>query len=261
MAWHLGYPLSQTLFTNVYIEAILMPTPATIADADFVRDRDDTACQDPMLLVLRAYCLGLLKACGWVNEHIKAEHFYEARHLLLGDCMTLLTRSKKEEDFVTNTYNRTLLEQIDAVIIQQVILDCREMLKSQGDSVSADLVQALDLRLLLRHILLDAIDLSQHQAAPNVVKRVWQEGFDLLARISQSHSLSKSVPDAFSEKLQRKLASTMPPRPIVQLSFEHAFGHLARLFSDAIEVTGVLNYTDSQCLQVCPYRSPNETHL
>jgi len=77
MAWHLGYPLSQTLLTNVYIEAILMPTPLTIEEADFLRDQPAGAPRDPMFTVLRAYCLGLLKSCWYVTERIKFEHYYE----------------------------------------------------------------------------------------------------------------------------------------------------------------------------------------
>ncbi len=77
MAWHLGYPLSQTLLTNVYIEAMLNPSPETIEDADFVRARRAGEARDPMLTVLRAYILGLLKACWYVNERIKYEHYYE----------------------------------------------------------------------------------------------------------------------------------------------------------------------------------------
>jgi len=38
MAWHQGYPLSQTLFTSVYAEALLTPTPRTVEDARFVRN-------------------------------------------------------------------------------------------------------------------------------------------------------------------------------------------------------------------------------
>ena len=77
MAWHLGYPLSQTLFTNVYIEAILMPTPLNVGEADFIRDGESGSLKSPMHLVLRAYCLGLLKACWYVVERIKFEHYYE----------------------------------------------------------------------------------------------------------------------------------------------------------------------------------------
>ena len=38
MAWHIGYPLSQTLLTSVYIEALLNPTPTNITEVNFVRD-------------------------------------------------------------------------------------------------------------------------------------------------------------------------------------------------------------------------------
>lgn len=79
MAWHLGYPLSQTLFTSVYLEGLMMPAPETISDAYFTRNSDDLSHNDPMLLILRAYCLGLLKACWYVNERIKFEHYYEVR--------------------------------------------------------------------------------------------------------------------------------------------------------------------------------------
>jgi hypothetical protein len=78
MAWHQGYPLSQTLFTSIYAEALLTPTPRTVQDARFVRN---TTAESPgnsnMLEILRAYCLGLLKACGYVNERIRSEHYYE----------------------------------------------------------------------------------------------------------------------------------------------------------------------------------------
>lgn len=77
MAWHLGYPLSQTLFTNVYIDAILTPEPVSLEDADFVRNRSPGSDRDPLLAILRAYCLGLLKACWYVNERLVQEHYYE----------------------------------------------------------------------------------------------------------------------------------------------------------------------------------------
>lgn len=81
MAWHLGYPLSQTLFTSVYLESLLMPTPKSVQEAFFVRESTDAPEQQPMLSVLRAYCLGMLKACGHVNDRIRSEHFYEVGDL------------------------------------------------------------------------------------------------------------------------------------------------------------------------------------
>lgn len=80
MAWHVGYPLSQTLFTSIYVESILMPNPATLDDAHFIRDANGKP-PAPMHAVLRAYILGLLKTCGNVNERIKSEHYYEVKLL------------------------------------------------------------------------------------------------------------------------------------------------------------------------------------
>jgi N-alpha-acetyltransferase 35, NatC auxiliary subunit len=74
----MGYPLSQTLFTNVYVEAMLVPTPSTISEADFIRDAAKAELRSPMHLVLRAYCLGLLKTCWYVVERVKFENYFEA---------------------------------------------------------------------------------------------------------------------------------------------------------------------------------------
>ncbi|KAF4969375.1 hypothetical protein FZEAL_10235 [Fusarium zealandicum] len=229
MAWHLGYPLSQTLFTSVYAEALLMPTPKSVDEARFVRGSSGSSSS--MLEVLRAYCLGLLKACGYVNERIRSEHYYE------------------EEDFVTNTYNRTLLAEIQPHAIQQTIQEARNLLGTLGNEVSDEIRQALDRRLELRSLFLDATQSPQHVKEPEVARKPWAEAFGILADIKSSHSLGRPVDEAFSVKLQRMLASTMPPRPIVQLEFDDAFGHLTRLFRDGSELIDVLHYTDSQCLQ------------
>jgi hypothetical protein len=79
MSWQMGYPLSQTIFTSVYVEALLMPAVSNIEDAQFVRIPDHESRSDPMLKVLRAYCLGVLKASGHINERIRSEHYYEVR--------------------------------------------------------------------------------------------------------------------------------------------------------------------------------------
>ncbi|KAH6610169.1 amino-acid n-acetyltransferase subunit mak10 [Trichoderma cornu-damae] len=230
MSWHLGYPLSQTLFTSFYVEALSMPDPRSIQEATFIRGGNHDPNEQPMLRVLRAYCLGMLKCCGYVNERIKAEHYYE------------------EEDFVTNTYNRTLLANLPTDAIRDVLVETMATLKSQRGSVPDDLAEALLLRLKLRHILLDAVECPKHMKEPDLAKRPWREGLAVLRGLDETHSLASPVDEAFSAKLQRKLASTMPPRPIVRLGFDAAFGHLKGLFHDGLELINVLHYTNSQCL-------------
>lgn len=110
---------------------------------------------------------------------------------------------------------------------------------------------ALDLRLELRIAFLRAIDLiSMRESNPESLKMPWIQMKGLMEHISKQHSLAKSVPAAFSTKLQRRLASTMPPRPIVQPSFEETFDHFKRMFQDGVDIIDILKYSDPQSLMV-----------
>ena len=74
MAWHMGHPLSQTLFTSIYLDKLLWPVPRTWEDARF----DRMPSESPLVgLVLRAYCLALIKACDFVHARVAAEYYYE----------------------------------------------------------------------------------------------------------------------------------------------------------------------------------------
>lgn len=80
---------------------------------------------------------------------------------------------------------------------------------------------------------------------------MWTTLQALLPQIVSSADLGKPVPESFSIKVQRKLASTVPPRPIVNVSQDRAFEHLERLCRDAAAVVDVLEYHDSHSLFVC----------
>ncbi|KAI8959493.1 Mak10-domain-containing protein [Daldinia sp. FL1419] len=231
MAWHLGYPLSQTLFTSVYIESLMNPRPASIDEAEFIRDDQTREKQPRLLFVLRAYCLGLLKACCFVNELVKDELYYE------------------EEDFVTNTYDRDLLLDIPISSVNNVLQQARCDLRAASNDIAKDISAALDLRLELRVAFLRAIDLSGlRKSNPDSLKMPWVQMKGLLEHIKKQHSLGKPVPEAFSTKLQRRLASTMPPRPMVQPSFEESYDHFKRLVHDGVNIMDILKYSEPQSL-------------
>lgn len=141
--------------------------------------------------------------------------------------------------------------------MQDVLSGAVELVLSlKGSSIPDDMADALVSRLDLRSVFLTATESPQHMKEPSKAKAPWDQALQILPRLSSTHSLASAVDDAFSMKLQRKLASTVPPRPIVQLNFDDAFSHLSRLFRDGSEVIGVLEYTDSQCLQVRSESSP-----
>jgi len=83
MAWHMGHPLSQTLFTSIYLDKLLWPAPKTLKEARFYRGPRDNEDDPPLVhLVLRAYCLALVKACDFVLTRVTSEYYYEVCCLL-----------------------------------------------------------------------------------------------------------------------------------------------------------------------------------
>lgn len=80
MAWHMGYPLSQSLFTSYYIDKLLWPEPETLDQACFDRDRKLERKNTLLHIVLRSYCLALIKACDFVHRRIVTAQYYEVRN-------------------------------------------------------------------------------------------------------------------------------------------------------------------------------------
>lgn len=77
VAWHIGHPLSQTLFTCLYIERLLWPEPKTLEEAQFSRDLNSRS-ENPLLYrVLRSYCIATIKACHFVHCMVTGESYYE----------------------------------------------------------------------------------------------------------------------------------------------------------------------------------------
>jgi len=77
MAWHMGHPLSQTIFTSLYIDKLLNAKKTNLEDIWFGKLTDASHDEPLNLRVLRAYCLGLIMTCSHVNNRVKSEHFYE----------------------------------------------------------------------------------------------------------------------------------------------------------------------------------------
>lgn len=67
----MGHPLSQTLFTSLYIDNLLSSKYTGVESFQANKGGSIT------LQVLQAYCLGLIKTCNHVNNRVKSEHFYE----------------------------------------------------------------------------------------------------------------------------------------------------------------------------------------
>lgn len=77
----MGHPLSQTIFTSLYIDKLLNSKKANLDEIRFEKLTDASYDEPLNNRVLRAYCLGLLMTCSHVNNRVKSEHFYEVLSL------------------------------------------------------------------------------------------------------------------------------------------------------------------------------------
>ena len=225
IAWHDGYPLSQTLFTSLHLDRLLSPDnryPYTLTYGSEDRPKADTE-QILTHTVLRAYCIAVAKCCHMVVELIKSQNFYE------------------EEDFVTHLFGRELLPRIEWNDADQALNEALDWLHDAA--IESDVKAAIELRLRFRRSLLQSI----YGEA-----RDWDGMGNAIERMDESHRLGVSTPAAFTEKVQRELATSTPPRPMLEVSWEDACKNWTRLCADVAEAERLTSFWVRQnpaCLQ------------
>ncbi len=153
---------------------------------------------------------------------------------------------------MTATYNRVLLRGIPSKELSGILQDAISWLQeaSLGDPIRKALLD----RLYFRKGLLKATLWIEHGELPLSLDQTqphWQECSKHLDAIDKSHHLGEPVSKSFSVKLQRKLASQVPPRPIVEISFETALSYFRKLCQDATDVLQVLDYHGTNNMFVC----------
>lgn len=95
--------------------------------------------------------------------------------------------------------------------------------------MSPGVSEAIILRLRSRQSFLEAFLPLRPNEAPEARWTVMEER---IKEIQASHALSKLAPQTFSAKVQRRMASTAPPRPIIDIGFDEASKYLAKMFDD-----------------------------
>lgn len=79
----------------------------------------------------------------------------------------------------------------------------------------------------------------------------WTDALDALKIIQSTHKIAKEVPEACTIVVQRKLASTVPPRPMVNLAFDEAAASLEKMLNNNLAALKVLDYSSGTNLYVC----------
>ena len=129
--------------------------------------------------------------------------------------------------------------------LEQAIAD----LDAEGAIKNSKVKNTLRIRLQLRRHILGAVECDSMLTESGAAHH-WARCSALLPDVLQSHSEGAPHPQAFSAKIQRRLASSVPPRPIVSISFENAYAQLSQICQNGSEVYQVLNYQGSHNLLV-----------
>ena len=154
---------------------------------------------------------------------------------------------------VLSLYNRDLLSKVDTFDIMETLLDAArdvEFGRCRGyNPPSQEHRHALSTRLRLRMKLLQAVDTTDFATKRHA--GTWQACMDYLPDLKETSKLGKAVENSFSAKLQRKLDSTVPPRPIANVKFNDAWEFLNRLCTCGRDASNILDYHGGSALQVC----------
>jgi len=152
---------------------------------------------------------------------------------------------------VSNTYSRTLLDAVNHNDVLDCLQEAASLLESLKGSLPKDVLDALSARISLRQAFLRATIASEDTADHVGLYDAWTQANKALDVFNKSLTVPTTrVADSFSAKIQQKLASTMPPRPIVELSLDEATGHLTKLFQDSLAAINITDYSDPQSLLV-----------
>lgn len=214
MAWHTGSALSQTLFSCLYIDKLLSMRPNSLEYATF--GTPPMHCVEGKALIdniLRPYCVSLVKCCGYVNRQVPMENIYE------------------EEDFVSQTYGIPLLQNIEKSDVLGLLESAMKWIQENSSVMSSDTCRALQNRLMLRKSLLEDFARSPDCYHGSIVPH-WNTSLELIAEVEKDHFLGKPVDEAWSMSVQRKLASSVPPRPLVEKSFSEAINTVRQLCTE-----------------------------
>ena len=165
---------------------------------------------------------------------------------------------RQEEDFVSNLYNRELLPWLNYDQVIESLDDSMAWLTTNSISTHPEIAKALWLRLDLRKTLLSATEAKFLTGENQAVTDAWTICKSLLPKVLDTTVLGEPVPDSFSAKIQRRLASTVPPRPIVYVSFDDAIYHLSQLCEDAkvvLQMKGVYSAVNKSVRMFSPVLS------
>ena len=131
------------------------------------------------------------------------------------------------------------------------IEDAVAFVNQKTASIGRPYKEALLSRLKLRRVLLSAV--QPHGSLEHQRAKLWVDCLELLPVLSQTNKLGVPPENSFSIKIQRKLASTVPPRPIIKIGFDEALSRLEGICRNARDAYRILECQTGTRLMVSDF--------
>ncbi len=150
---------------------------------------------------------------------------------------------------MSNLYHRKLLTDFEVAEIVDLLDEAIDHVVQQKGSMTESHIDALLNRLRLRKALAAATILDI-DAKERTQAGFWEQGLQLLPILLRTKGVGLAVKSSFSAKIQRRLASSVPPRPIVDVSFDDACTYLTNLCQYGTEAYHMLDFHGSSNISV-----------
>ncbi|KAF7186545.1 N-alpha-acetyltransferase 35, NatC auxiliary subunit [Pseudocercospora fuligena] len=207
MLFHAGYPLSQNVFTSLHIFRLIDPENRNPYPFDFGHNVGN---KQPLVhTVLHAYCIAALKCCDLALRCIQSQIYFE------------------EEDFVTSLFGRELCIQLGPQEALTMLIDAITWLEESNLDRAA--IEQISLRLSIRKEMLFCFD----EPLP-LAQDYWARLRAELVNLKLQPQSSEECSEAFSDKVQRQLATSTPPRPMPELALRDALEQWLQMCDDVI---------------------------
>ena len=154
----------------------------------------------------------------------------------------IVADTSKEEDFATQIFNRPLLQTFSAGEILDLLKAARTWL-SDCD-LPSHLTRALTSRLEARSALLKLFRTCSRGDRPSI--SALEQQIALVKKIEDSAFLGRPTSAAaFTLKIQRRLASSVPPRPMITIQKEQCYPFLRQLLTGTATAFQILDTSSS----------------
>ncbi len=150
---------------------------------------------------------------------------------------------------MSHLYHRKLLTDFQLADVENLLDEAIVYTVEQKGSLTESLVDALLIRLKFRKAVLTAVVMNVDVDELAQVSS-WALCLELLPALSKTNDVGVAVESSFSAKIQRRLASSVPPRPVVDICFEDASAFLSSLCQYGMEAYRILDFYGSNNILV-----------